>query len=357
VPYFNDALDPGRIWGIYRSVSFEDKYQEVSAPAVFVAGWYDMFLGPQLKDFVRLRSEGQGAAKDSVLIVGPWGHGQGGDGSVDFGPEAEQKKVLGPRHVVAWFDHWLKGADNEVLSWPRVRLFIMGDNVWRDESEWPLARTRYTKFYLHSAGRANTRHGDGTLSLDPPSGFESSDHFTYDPLQPVPTRGGNNLGLNLGAYDQAQVEDRDDVLCYTSAILDQDLEVTGPITATLWAVSDAVDTAFTVKLVDVYPNGKAVNIQDGIARALYRSNDPEQPTPLTPGAVERYEFDLWATANVFKAGHRVRVEVSSSNFPRFNRSLNTGEPALRAAVATPAHQTIVHDSEHPSHLVLPVIPR
>jgi len=357
VLYFDQALDPATIWQVYEGVNFEDEYKEVSSPAVFVAGWYDMFEGPQLKDFGRLTSEGTGAARDSVLIVGPWGHGKGGDGSVDYGEDADMKKVLGPAHILAWFDHWLKGIDNGVADWPRVKIFVMGDNVWRDEDEWPLARTRYTSYYLHSGGKANTAKGDGVLSTDAPAGDEMEDKFSYDPMNPAPTLGGNNLGLNLGAYNQAKVEGRDDVLCYTTETLKEDVEVTGPISAELWAASDAVDTDFTVKLVDVYPDGKAVNIQDGIVRAIYRDNDPARPTPLKPGAAEKYELDLWATSNVFKAGHRIRVEVSSSNFPRFNRNLNTGEPPATATTSVVARQTIYHDPGHESRIILPIIPR
>jgi hypothetical protein len=264
--------------------------------------------------------------------------------------------MFGAKHLLAWFDRWVKGEKNEVDDWPRVKIFVMGENKWRDENEWPLARTQYTKYYLHSGGKANTRNGDGTLSTEAP-GEETPDKFAYDPLNPVPTKGGNSLGLNLGAYDQAEIEDRPDVLCYTSPVLDKDLEVTGPIRAFIYAATDAKDTDFTVKLVDVYPDGKAVNIQDGIVRALYRKNDPQNPTPLTPGAVEAYEIDLWATSNLFKAGHRIRVEVSSSNFPRFNRNLNTGEPVADAVKTAIANQIIRHDAEFPSHILLPIIPR
>lgn len=357
VKYFNDALDPQAILGLYEKISLENKYREVSAPAVFVAGWYDMFLGPQLKDFERLTSEGKGRARDSVLIIGPWGHGMnGGDKSVSYGRNNSVLRSVSPANTLAWFDHWLKGQDNQVKEWPRVRIFVMGENRWRNENEWPLARTRFTNYYFHSGGKANTRLGDGGLSTDAP-GSEPADRFSYDPLHPVPSKGGNNLGLNLGAYDQSEIELRQDVLCYQSAVLEKDLEITGPIRAVLYAASDARDTDFTVKLVDVYPDGKAVNIQDGIVRAIYRNNDPRKPTPLTPAAIEKYEIDLWATSNVFKPGHRLRVEVSSSNFPRFNRNLNTGEPVPQATRTVVANQMIYHDAEHPSHIILPVIPR
>ena len=357
VKYFNEALDSVKIMELYKGIDFSNKYKEVSAPAVFVAGWYDMFAGPQLADFIRLTTQGKGDAKKSILVVGPWGHGPNGDGSVSYGENSGQGDVVGAEHYLAWYDHWLKGKDNEVDKWPRVKIFVMGDNLWRDENEWPLARTKYTNFYLHSGGNANTAKGDGRLSMDAPGDSESADKFTYDPLKPVPTKGGNSLGLNLGAYNQVKIEQRKDVLCYTSAPLEKDLEVTGPVRAVLFAASDAKDTDFTVKLVDLYPDGRAINIQDGVVRAMYRANDPLHPTPLVPGAVEKYDLDLWATSNVFKAGHRIRVEVSSSNFPRFNRNLNTGEPVPDAVKSVVAHQTIYHDADRASYIILPVIPR
>ncbi len=357
IKYFNDSLEPEKIFKTYEQISLENKYREIGAPAVFVAGWYDMFLGPELNDFNRVIKEGKGNAGDSILVVGPWGHGKAGDGSVSYGDSAGKSDALGKDQELVWFDRWLKGADNQAAKWPKVRIFVMGENKWRDENEWPLQRTQYTNFYLHSSGAANTLKGDGALSMAEPAGFEPADRFSYDPLKPVPTKGGNSLGLNLGAYNQAALEKRKDVLCFTSAPLEKDLEVTGPISAVLFAASDAVDTDFTVKLVDVYPDGKAINIQDGVVRAMYRDNDPLRPTPLTPGKVERYNLDLWATSNVFKAGHRIRVEVSSSNFPRFNRNLNTGEPVPDATRTVVANQTVFHDPEHPSYIILPVIPR
>jgi len=357
VLYFNQSLDLQEIWQVYEKVNFEEKYKQVSAPAVFVAGWYDMFLGPQLKDFNRLREEGAGNADDSILIVGPWGHGSGGDGSAEYGEEGGRKDVTGPAHYLDWFDYWLKGKDNGVPEWAPVKIFVMGENVWREEQEWPLARTEYTSYYLHSGGDANTRSGDGVLSTEMPEGNQPADEFVYDPEDPVPTLGGNNLGLNLGAYDQGKVEDREDVLVYTTPVLEEDVEVTGPITAMIYAASSAKDTDFTMKLVDVYPDGTAVNIQDGIVRAMYRDNDPMDPTPLTPGEVEEYTMDLWATSNLFKAGHKIRVEVSSSNFPRFNRNLNTGGPIPGATEIVKAEQTVYHDAERPSRIILPVIPR
>ena len=357
IGYFNDVVNMDKIFKMLQEINFEDKYVQISAPAITVAGWFDMFLGPQLKDFEIMQKVTIDDAKKWILIVGPWGHGPSGDGSIDFGDTGGMEYIFGDALTEQWFDYWLKGIDTGIAAQPRVKIFVMGENKWREENEWPLARTAYTSFYLHSNGHANTRSGDGVLSVELPAASEPPDFFQYDPLNPVPTRGGNNFITNVGPYDQSTIEDRQDVLCFSSPVLDEDIEVTGPVTAVLYAATDAIDTDFTVKLVDLYPDGRAINIQDGIVRAGYRNNDPDVPTPLTPGSVEEYHLDLWATSNLFKTGHRIRVEVSSSNFPRFNRNLNTGEPVTGATATVLASQSIYHTLAYPSHVVLPIIPR
>jgi putative CocE/NonD family hydrolase len=258
--------------------------------------------------------------------------------------------------AVRWFNYWLKSMNTGVADEKPVNIFVMGDNVWRQEDDWPLARTKYTPFYLHSGGRANTLNGDGVLSRIPPQ-TERNDSFVYDPNDPVPTYGGSLLGPNpTGPSDQRPVETRQDVLVYTSDPLAEDLEITGPISAKLFAGSSATDTDFTVKLVDVWPNGYAQNIQDGIIRARYRTSKTH-PTLLTPDQVYEFTIDLWATSHVVKPGHRLRVEVSSSNFPHYDRNPNTGGPLFKEDNFKRATQTIFHDPAHPSHLILPIIPR
>jgi putative CocE/NonD family hydrolase len=254
-----------------------------------------------------------------------------------------------------WFDHWLKSVDTGVLDEPPVKIFVMGENRWRDEREWPLARTRYTPYYFHSGGRANTAAGDGALSPWG-AGEEPPDHFVYDPDDPVPTRGGNTLIIAMGVQDQRPVETRSDVLVYTSDVVASALEVTGPVTVTLYAATSVRDTDFTAKLVDVRPDGYAQNVADGIIRARYRDSR-ERPTLVMPGAVSRFTIDLWATSHVFLPGHRIRVEISSSNFPRFDRNLNTGEDQANGRRWVTARQTVFHDQRYPSHIVLPIIPR
>jgi putative CocE/NonD family hydrolase len=291
--------------------------------------------------------------------MGPWAHllpysipTSQGTGDIDFGPEA-----LIELHAlqVRWFDYFLKGIKNGILDEAPIRLFVMGDNRWRDEYEWPLARTLYTNLYLHSSGKANSLQGDGSLSFSAP-GEEPQERYVYDPQDPVPTRGGTTLGLAMGVLDQTKIEEREDVLVYTSAALTADTEITGPISLKLFAASSASDTDFTAKLVDVRPDGYAQNVAEGIIRARFRES-LFNPTLITPTNVYTYTIDLWATSHVFKVGHRFRLEVSSSNFPRYDRNPNTGHDFGVDTELRPAQQTIFHDSRYPSHLVLPVIPR
>ena len=240
---------------------------------------------------------------------------------------------------------------------PPLRLFIMGVNEWRDEHEWPLARTVWQGWHLHSGGSANTVRGDGVLSTEPQTD-EPKDHFVYDPEYPAQTIGGNNLSdvALRGPYDQRPVEMRSDVLCYTSEPLAADLEVTGPIKLVLYAATDGLDTDWTAKLVDVSPTSYAKNLCDGIIRARYREGFSD-PTLLEANKVHKYEIEVGVTGNVFRAGHCLRLEVSSSNFPRFDRNPNTGHPVGMDTELRVAHQTVHHSKEYPSHLVLPVIPK
>jgi putative CocE/NonD family hydrolase len=342
-------------------INVERQHAQVDVPMYHVTSWYDIFLHGGIANFCGLRRGAmtEAARAAQKLLIGPWAHlfpytspTSTGTGEVDFGPAA---LIDLHRIQLRWFDHWLKGIDTGLLDEPPVRIFVMGENRWRDEHEWPLARTRYTPYYLRSGGRANTAAGDGTLDPRSP-GEEPPDHFVYDPDDPVPTRGGNTLILAMGVADQRPVEARPDVLVYTGAVLTEPLEVTGPITVTLHAASSAPDTDFTAKLVDVRPDGYAQNLADGIVRARYRQSR-SVPTALVPGEVSTFTIDLWATSHAFLPGHRLRVEISSSNFPRFDRNLNTGLDQATGTRRQAARQTVVHDSRYPSHILLPVIPR
>ena len=333
-------------------------YEGLGIPALHIGGWYDIFIDSTLRDYAAIRDAGNTRQK---MLIGPWVHAvfNANAGEVDFGLQASDYLVLLDEIRLRWFDYWLKGIDNGIMEEEPVRIFVMGENRWRSESAWPLARTRYVSYYLHSGGAANTLHGDGTLAPHAPS-EESVDTFLYDPRNPVPTRGGGlccwDPALPRGAFDQRAVEARPDVLVYSTSPLEQDVEVTGPIEVHLWAASSAPDTDFTAKLVDVGPCGYARNLADGIIRARYR-NGSAGADPLRPGEVYAYLIDLGGTSNVFKAGHRIRLELSSSNFPRFDRNLNTGHRIGEDAAMRTALQTVFHDADHPSHIVLPIIPR
>jgi putative CocE/NonD family hydrolase len=260
----------------------------------------------------------------------------------------------------------LKGDSASDYQAAPIRIFVMGENVWRDEHEWPLKRTAWTKFFLHSSGQANTAAGDGRLSTQAPTN-EPADTYAYDPADPVLTRGGNhsvgpyNPGLYElslpGPYDQKIAESRDDVLVYTTQPLDRDTEVTGPIWVHLFAKTDARDTDFVARLCDVYEDGRSINITEGVIRGRFWRRQWDTTELLEPGRVYEFRIELQPTANVFKRGHRIRLQVTSSNFPLWDRNLNTGEDPATGTRMRVANQTILHDAAHPSHAVLPLIRR
>ena len=359
VPYLNEWVRHPTYDDYWRPRGIDYRYEDVTVPILNVGGWYDIFSKAtlDLATGVRTRSRSPAARTNQFVIMGPWGHGVAvrKTGQLDFGTNAELKVYS---RQFDWYEHWLKGRDRKIHEWPPYYLFIMGENVWRGENEWPIARTRFTPYYLGSGGRANSLRGDGVLGLAPPDRHAATaDHFIYDGDNPVPTVGGNNIvGATAGPEDQTRVEERDDVLVYTSPPLAQAVEVTGPVKLVLWAASSAPDTDFTGKLVDVHADGTPYNLCEGILRARYRRG-LDQPALLRPGRPERFEIDLWVTSNLFRRGHRIRLEVASSNFPRFDRNPNSGKPFGSDTEMFTAHQTVLHDRAHPSHLLLPVIPR
>ncbi|MBY0149160.1 CocE/NonD family hydrolase [Neobacillus niacini] len=343
----------------HQEIGVKEKSEEINVPIFGMAGWYDLLLGQDLEHYETWKHK-----KNTMLMIGPWAHAGFAPqvGELSFGLSAsslllELKTDLTSLQL-KWFDYWLKGIKNGVMDEAPVKIFVMGENKWRDEQEWPLRRTVYTPFYFDSNGRANTKDGDGSLSIEFPQ-EESFDSYVYDPANPVPSLGGNHLlpaNYPRGPIDQQHLEAREDILVYTSEALAEDLEVTGPVKVVLYAASTAVDTDFTAKLVDVHPNGKAINIVDGIIRAKYREKN--QPASLiTPNEVYCYEIDLLSTSNVFKKGHKLRVEISSSNFPRFDRNTNTGESGKDSKELISALQRIYHSEKYPSHILLPVIPK
>jgi putative CocE/NonD family hydrolase len=360
-PYFSDWIEHEQNDSYWKQWRVSDHYAEMKIRGLHAAGWHDLFLKGSIKNYTGLRAEAPTAELRSGqrLIIGPWAHAptspEGKVGDVVFGKSAVLDE---PASALKWFDYTLKGVNNEYASGAPVRLFIMGENVWRDEQEFPLARTRYTKYYLHSNGFASGPKSEGQLSVAPPAD-EPSDRFTYDPNNPVPTIGGRlccGTSLAPGPFDQKANELRPDVLTFSTPALDRDLEVTGFISVELYASTSAVDTDFTALLVDVDERGYARFLTDGIVRARY-AETTNSAKLIPPGKVYKYTIDLWATGNVFKAGHRVRLYISSSNFPRFNRNPNTGEVVLGSSKTAIAQQTIYHDRDRSSSLTLPVIPR
>jgi putative CocE/NonD family hydrolase len=347
-PGYFEMLEHPAYDSFWETFDIASKHSRFEAPAHHLTGWYDTLLTGTLKNFSGLRAHAANdtARRNQRLIVGPWTHAgptikSTTIGDVDYGPAAGlDAHALQER----WFDAWLRpGVRSDGFDGPPVRIFVMGDNKWRDELEWPLARAKPTAFYLHSGGSANTAAGNGSLSLAPPAA-ESRDGFTYDPWDPVPT--GAIGGYSRMPSDQRPIEMRRDVLVYSSAPLERDLEVTGPLSVTLWVATSAPSTDFTAKLVDVFPDGTARAINDGILRRRFV---PGEPTEIS--------IDLGATSNVFRAGHRIRLDVTSSNFPRFDRNPNTGDRFGEATQLRRATQAVYHDGTRPSRLVLPVIPR
>ena len=363
-PYYYDWLAHPDFDDYWKKLCIEDQHSNITTPALHIGGWYDIFLGGTIRNFLGMRKSGatEDARRGQKLIIGPWEHSaKGGSmvGSHYFGVAADANALgLDDIHL-RWYDYWLNGVDNGILSEPPVKIFVMGDDVWRDEQDWPLARAQDTRFFLHSGGKANSRHGDGSLGVEGP-GDEPADVFLYNPADPVPTVGGalccNPYFAANGAFDQNDIEARADVLVYSTPPLEREVEVTGPVTVTLWAATSATDTDFTAKLVDVCEDGCARNLTDGIIRARYR-NSMSHPEPVEPATPVCYTIDLWATSNVFKAGHRIRLEISSSNFPRFDRNTNTGNLIAADSELKPALQTVLHAGQHASYVTLPIVPR
>ena len=348
--------------------AIEDGYENVSAAAYHLGGWYDVFLQGTLNNFIGMTKGAKTpeARRNQKLIVGPWMHVLGDSGTerrtgdIDFG----MASLIDLQDEQArWLTCHLMGIDDGIGAEPRVRVFVMGANRWREADEWPIPGTRYQPWYLRSGGSANSMLGDGLLTEDPgdSGGADAaSDGFTYDPMHPVITIGGSTcctedtVPVSMGPRDQRPNEHRKDVLCYTSRELTEPLEATGPVKAVLYISSSAPDTDFAVKLVDVRPDGYAMNVAQGIIRARYR-NSFREPELMEPGKVYRLEVDLWSTSICFMPGHRIRVEVTSSNFPQFDRNPNTGREFGMDAEMVVARQTVLHDAERPSHILLPIV--
>ncbi|MGQ0501416.1 MAG: CocE/NonD family hydrolase [Panacagrimonas sp.] len=332
-------------------------HKNVKVPALIIAGWHDLLLAGDLMHFERMRKEAgsEEARRSTRMIIGPWSHGMFLNvvGDLDFGLRAsgfflDMREDLTTLQL-RWFDRWLKNDNKGIDGQAPVRIFVQGLNRWRDEQEWPLARARDTALYLGAEGK---------LSFDAPASAQAPDTYTYDPADPCLTCGGALLmpgTYRPGPIDQTPWLQRSDVLCYTSAPLDAPMEVTGPVKAVIYAATSAPDTDWVVKLCDVHPDGRTYNVCDGILRARFRESLSDTRL-VQPGEVLSYEIDLCATSIVFGAGHRLRLLVTSSDFPRYERNPNTGEFGVTATGMQVARQSIHHDPKHPSHVVLPVVP-
>ncbi|MEN8113292.1 MAG: CocE/NonD family hydrolase [Actinomycetota bacterium] len=360
VPYFEEWLQHPTYDSFWQAVDVAPHYSALSVPSLNTGGWYDIFSRGTTENFVGMRTSGPTAAADAThLLMGPWNHSgvsRGNPiGDKDFGTLSTGKHIDIDGIHLDWFDRHLRGEGGDEMA--RVRLFVMGGPGWREYEDWPIPGTDNQRWHLHSAGRANSAAGDGSLSVEPPTA-EPPDTYDYDPRDPVPTVGGQ-LCCNMvhalgGPQDQREVEQRDDILVYTSTELGEPLDVIGPVEMRLVAASSAVDTDFTAKLVDVAPCGYATILSDGIIRARFRNSMSEEAL-LTPDEPTEYRIEMGPTAHRFNVGHRVRLEISSSNFPRFDRNPNTGELPGLSDRHEIARQTVFHSSEYPSFLILPVL--
>ena len=328
------------------------RHAQMKVPAVHVGGWFDMFAQGTLDEFVGRQHRGAPGAKGAQkLVMGPWTHaiGKMPAGELTF-PNATRVPV--EYDPLRWFAHYLKGADNGAEKEPAVAYYVMGDtatpgapgNEWRFANDWPIP-AKETAVYLT---------GDRRLSLEKPSADVAPQEYTFDPANPCPTLGGHNLTIDRGSMDQRKIEGRDDVLVFTSSVVDKPVEVTGRIFAKIFISSSAADTDLSVRLCDVYPDGRSMLIAEGIQRLRYRRSR-EKPEPLTPGQVEEVSVDCWSTSQIFNTGHRVRVTITSSNFPRFDVNPGTAQPWSEAGEKVKQTNRIHCDAEHPSRLVVPVV--
>jgi putative CocE/NonD family hydrolase len=360
-PWYFDWIRHSTRDDFWRQFSIRDRYPSVTVPVLHFEGWYDAFLAGGVENFAGMVAHGanESARNNQRLVIGPWDH-------VDWGrPDSEPAPMLKAIGAVAnspinelmldWYDHFLKGKDNDVAGAPRVDYFLMGANVWKTATSWPLSQTHPTTYYLSGPGGADREGqlGDAPPAADPP------DVYTYDPRFPAPSLGGHSCcGAQSGPqgpYDQTPVEQRSDVLVYTTAPLPHDTEVTGSTTVNLWAESSAPDTDFTAKLAVVKPDGEVVNLNNGILRTSFRDS-LSNPTVVPPNQPIAYQIQIWPTSYEYRAGDRIRLEISSSDYPQFAPNPNTGELFGQSAATVTATQTILHDAAHPSSVTLPVIP-
>ena len=348
VQHWRDWVQHESYDAYWKAISDEEDFDRVQVPVMTQGGWFDIFLAGTINGYVGARNKGANdrVKRYSRMVIGPWGHGPSRKyGDLDFGPDADRTLF---QYEQRWHDFHLKGIDNGVGAEPPVQIFYMGVNRWRGEQDWPVPGTAYTRWHLQP--------GDG-LAPAAPTGADASSSYRYDPNDPVPTTGGNNCCGSptiAGPVDQAPLDARKDIVRFTSEPLKEPVTIAGPVKMDLHATTDGRDTDWMVKLVDVHPDGKAYPMAEGILRARFREG-LDKPSLLTSGQAYRYEIDMVGTALVFQPGHRIRVDITSSNFPQFDRNLNTGDPLGKGTKPRVAQQTIHHSASRPSAIVLPVV--
>ncbi len=361
IPRWREEIAHAQLDDYWKPICYQDKFSQLTVPTLHISGWYDDEQVGTPLNFARITTQAptEDARRSQRLLMGPWGHNINSTaklGEIDFGSAA----LIDLRgEQLAWFDRWLKQNNTGERAEEPVapaRIFIMGENAWRDEQEWPLARTQWTRYYLRSSGMANSRFGDGALAQETPAAAEPADHYRYDPARPTPFITEATSSQIGGPDDYAAVQRRDDLLVFQTEPLEREIEVTGPISVELYASSSAPDTDFMAMLLDVWPGGFAQRLCDGMVRARFREG-MDQPSLITPGEVYRYTIDCWNTAHLFRTGHRIAVQIASAAFPKYDRNLNTGAALGVTSEFVVAEQTIYHDEAHPSALILPVIPR
>ena len=350
----------------WKSFGVQDEGESDSAPMLMINSWYDLSIGPNTALYEYQRAHAANETRNNMfMIIAPTTHCT--EGSVESEHTVIGERELGDARfdyvamVQRWFDRWVKGVDNGVTAEPKIRAYMMGANQWRSYDSWPPKEVRNVAYHLDSDGRANSANGDGRLSIAAPS-KDRPDTFVYDPMRPVPSHGGTQVGWGIssvfnvaGPVDQSTIELRDDVLVYSTPPLTQPVAVTGPVSVSLYLSSDRKDTDLTLKLLDVYPDGRAFNLDETIQRVRWREGW-DHPVLMEPGHVYKVNVGPLVTSNEFLPGHRIRIEVSSSNFPSFERNLNTGGNNYDESVGLVAHNVIHHGPQYPSAVVLPVVP-
>tara|TARA_R110001592_G_scaffold330004_2_gene612039 strand:- start:13961 stop:15703 length:1743 start_codon:yes stop_codon:yes gene_type:complete len=352
VKHFQDWIEHPSDDAYWKPLNLEARANEMAVPAMNIGGWYDVFLRSTIGSYKTMTEEAatETARKGQRLVIGPWPHGWNQQTKIGDMQLGDNSLIDAPAMLLEWFNYWMKGAAKPSglkEGEAPVRIYVMGENVWRDEQEWPLARTTYRPFYIHA---------DNTLSAEASTAKSASMKYDYDPADPVPTLGGNIMSAKLrGPFDQKPLDGREDILRFVTEPFTQVTEITGPISAEIYASSSAPDTDFMAKLIIVKPDGTALNLVDGVIRARYREGF-DKPKLIEPGKVYKYDIDMWATSYKLSPGDRIRVDITSSNFPRLARNLNTGADFAKTSEMKIANQTIHMSKKYPSKIVLPIVP-